>query len=59
MNIGAVIVTYNRIDKLKSDYLKIKTRLSKKYKGKELKQKIMQSLASKGYKYNDIIKIIL
>ena len=49
----------DELDKLKSDYLKIKTRLSKKYKGKELKQKIMQSLASKGYKYNDIIKIIL
>ncbi len=44
--------------KLKSDYLKTKTRLERKYKGKELKQKILSSLLTKGYKMNDILKVI-
>ena len=51
----------NKIDeltKLKSDYSKIKLRLSRKYKGKELKQKILSSLLTKGYKMNDILKVI-
>lgn len=42
--------------KLKKDLAAAKTRLSKKYKGKELREKIFASLISKGYKINDIIK---
>lgn len=44
--------------KLKVDYQKTKDRLSRKYKGKELKQKVMSSLLSKGYRLNDVIKVI-
>lgn len=42
----------------KKDYLKIKSRLAKKYKGKELKEKIIASLLSKGYRYQEIFKVI-
>ncbi len=48
----------DELDKLKSDYLKSKSRLERKYKGKELKQKILSSLLTKGYKMNDILKVI-
>ena len=48
----------DELSKLKSDYLKVKTRLSRKYQKKELKQKILQNLLSKGYKYNDILKVM-
>ena len=48
----------DELDKLKSDYLKTKTRLERKYKGKELKQKILSSLLIKGYKMNDILKVL-
>ena len=44
--------------KLKSDYQKVKTRLSRKYQKKELKQKCIQSLLQKGYRLNDIIKVV-
>ena len=44
-------------EKLKKDYEKAKLRLSRKYNGKELKQKITMSLIQKGYKINDIMKI--
>lgn len=46
------------LNKLKSDYLKVKTRLERKYQGKELKQKIIQNLMQKGYRLNDIINIV-
>ena len=46
------------LKKLKDAYLKTKMRLSKKYAKKELKQKVIQSLLQKGYRMNDIIKII-
>ena len=46
------------LSKLKSDYQKTKVRLERKYKGKELKQKIIQSLMQKGYRLNDIIKVV-
>lgn len=46
------------LTKLKGDYLKIKMRLERKYKGKELRQKILNSLITKGYKLNDILKVI-
>ena len=45
-------------EKLKSDYQKVKIRLERKYKGQELKQKIIQNLMQKGYRLNDIIKIV-
>ena len=44
--------------KLKADYQKAKTRLSRKYKGKELKQKCINTLLQKGYRLNDIIKVV-
>ena len=46
------------LTKLKSDYQKVKIRLERKYKGKELRQKILSSLLTKGYKMNDILKVI-
>ena len=48
----------DELDKLKIDYQKIKLRLSRKYQKKELKQKVLQALLAKGYKYNDILKVI-
>lgn len=48
----------DELGKLKTDYLKTKTRLAVKYKGKELRQKILNSLLTKGYKMNDILKVI-
>lgn len=48
----------DELTKLKSDYLKTKTRLERKYKGKELRQKILSSLLAKGYKMNDILKVL-
>ena len=48
----------DELDKLKNDYNKVKTRLSRKYKGKELKQKCINSLLQKGYRLNDIIKVV-
>ena len=48
----------DELNKLKSDYQKAKTRLERKYQGKELKQKIIQSLLAKGYRLNDIINLV-
>ena len=48
----------DELDKLKLDYQKAKTRLQRKYKGKELRQKILSSLLTKGYKLNDILKVL-
>lgn len=57
---GKIKETNNKeeFNKLKSDYNKVKTRLERKYKGKELKQKIIQNLMQKGYRLNDIIKLV-
>ena len=49
----------DELEKLRIDYLKTKSRLEKKYQKKELKQKILQALLLKGYKYNDILKVML
>lgn len=46
------------LDKLKLDYQKAKARLERKYKGKELRQKILSNLLAKGYKMNDILKVL-
>ena len=48
----------DELTKLKADYQKTKVRLERKYKGKELRQKVLASLLSKGYKMNDILKIL-
>ena len=48
----------DELEKLKVDYKKTKTRLERKYHGKELKQKIIQSLMQKGYRLNDIINLV-
>lgn len=50
--------TKDELDKLKVDYQKAKLRLSRKYQKKELKQKILQALLTKGYRYNDILKVM-
>ena len=44
--------------KLDKDYLKVKERLKRKYKGKELKEKLISSLLTKGYRYKDIFSKI-
>ena len=48
----------DELTKLKIDYEKAKVRLSRKYQKKELKQKIIQALLSKGYRLNDILKVV-
>ena len=48
----------DELAKLKSDYQKTKLRLSRKYKGQELRQKVLSSLLSKGYRMNDILKVL-
>ena len=45
-------------EKLYKDYLKSKMRLERKYKGHELKQKIIASLVLKGYKMGDVINLM-
>ena len=44
--------------KLKEDFKKIYARFSKKYEGRELKEKVYRSLISKGYKYGDISELL-
>ena len=46
------------IDLLKKDYEKIKNRYEKKYEGYQLKQKIYAALVNKGYKYQEIKKVL-
>lgn len=48
----------NENKKLKEDMKKIHARLKKKYEGYELKQKLVQALMGKGYRYKDISKEI-
>ena len=45
-------------DKLKKDFEKAYSRFKKKYQKKELRNKVMTYLLSKGYKMNDVIKMI-
>lgn len=44
--------------KLKTDFNKIYARFSKKYEGRELKERLYRSLISKGYKYGDISELL-
>lgn len=48
----------DELEKLKKEFDKQYTRLIRKYQKKELKQKLITSLLSKGYKMNDIMKLI-
>ena len=43
---------------LSRDYEKIKSRYEKKYEGYQLKQKIYAALTNKGYKYQEIKKVL-
>lgn len=45
-------------EKLKEDFNKAYIRLSRKYKGKELKEKLINHLLMKGYKFNDFYPLI-
>ena len=44
--------------KLDKDFEKVYLRLSNKYQKKELKQKVIMSLVSKGYRINDVMKVV-
>lgn len=61
--INTLLSNLNKIDvnaeqtKLKKDYQIAKEKLSRKYKGKQLHDKIISSLLIKGYRYQDIIKM--
>ena len=44
--------------KMKEDFKKIYARFSKKYEGRELKERVYRSLISKGYKYGDISELL-
>lgn len=48
----------NELNVLKLDYLQAFSSYSRKVKGKELKEKIIKSLLSKGYRISDIEKIL-
>ncbi len=48
----------NELQKLEKDYEKVYIRLSRKYEKKELRQKILQSLLQKGYRMNDVLKVL-
>ena len=48
----------DEIKKLQIDFKKSLEKYSKKYEGRELKERIMRNLISKGYKYNDINKLL-
>ena len=43
---------------LNKDYEKVLMRLKRKYQKKELKQKVIAALMAKGYRLNDIIKVV-
>jgi len=47
----------DEIEKLKKDYKTARIRLERKYDGELLKKMIFNQLRSKGYHYNDIIKV--
>ena len=58
--VSSLIKNKNNKDELsilKKDYQLAKNRLVRKYKGKELNDKIISSLLLKGYKYQDILKV--
>ena len=44
--------------KLDKDFEKVYLRLSNKYQKKELKQKVIMSLVGKGYRINDVMKVV-
>lgn len=57
--VSDISISYkDEINMLKLDYRKIFLKVSKKLKGNEAKQKIINRLVSKGYKIDDIKKVI-
>ena len=57
--VSNISISYkDEINMLKLDYQKAFLKVSKKYKGKEAKEKIINRLVSKGYKIDDIKKVI-
>ena len=42
--------------KLDNDFPKVLRKYKNKYEGRELKEKVISSLRSKGYRYNDILR---
>ena len=48
----------NELNMLKLDYSKLVSSYSRKLKGKELENKITKSLLSKGYRFNDIQRVL-
>ena len=57
--VSDISISYkDEINMLKLDYQKVFLKVSKKAKGKEAKQKVINRLVSKGYKIDDIKKVI-
>ena len=57
--ISNISISYkDEINMLKLDYQKVILKVSKKLKGNEAKQKVINRLVSKGYKIDDINKVI-
>ena len=57
--ISNISISYkDEINMLKLDYQKVFLKVSKKLKGNEAKQKVINRLVSKGYKIDDIKKVI-
>ena len=48
----------DELNKLKVDYKKVLERFKRKYEGRELKERVLRSLISKGYRYNDVNKLL-
>ena len=48
----------DELSKLKKDYDQTLVRLKRKYKGHELKEKTIQTLVRKGYRINDVLKVV-
>lgn len=44
--------------KLKKDFTKVYDRLSRRYEGKQLDEKVFNTLKNKGYRYNDIKRVM-
>lgn len=44
--------------KIKEDYKKLLARYSRKYKGRELREKMFRALVSRGYSYDDVSEVL-
>ena len=45
-------------EKLKNDFKRVYARFSRKYRGRELKEKVYRSLVGKGYQYSDVSELL-